>query len=160
MYGLSEGTYDLTASPTITDAADSPLTVYYQITNLVHAPTGDYQEYADVRGSETVEIVRADFILPAALTVLEESVFEGVTGLTAVDASRCAEIGKDAFRGSGLTLIRLPKDCEIDGQAFSGCGTVVVFAQPGGTTEAYCNANDQLIFVAEEPDAENSPYGD
>ena len=50
-YGKTEGTYDLTVSPTITNAADSPLTVYYQITA---------DGYETKTGSERVLIAKAD----------------------------------------------------------------------------------------------------
>ena len=88
-----------------------------------------------------------DFTLPAALKTIEESAFEGVAGLTVVDASTCASIGKGAFKDSGLQQIRLPKDCAIDADAFAGCGTVYVFAPAGGTTEAFCDSHDGVAFV-------------
>ena len=47
-YGTAEGTYDLTASPTYTDAGT--YTVYYQVTK---------QEYTTVTGSATVAIAKA-----------------------------------------------------------------------------------------------------
>lgn len=88
-----------------------------------------------------------DFTLPAALKTIEESAFEGVAGLTVVDASTCASIGKGAFKDSGLQQIRLPKDCAIDADAFAGCVTVYVFAPAGGTTEAFCDSHDGVAFV-------------
>ncbi len=50
MYGTTEGTYDKTASPTITNVADSPLTVYYKITA---------DNYVDKTGSATVTVTKA-----------------------------------------------------------------------------------------------------
>ena len=50
-YGTTEGTYDLDASPAITNAADSPLTVYYQVTANGYNPA---------TGSATVAISKAD----------------------------------------------------------------------------------------------------
>ena len=77
----------------------------------------------------------ASFTLPADTTVLEESAFEGVTGMTSVNASGCRKIGRWAFRGSGITRIMLPADCDINDEAFADCGRVLVFARAGGSTE-------------------------
>lgn len=91
-----------------------------------------------------------DFTLPSALTAIEESAFEGITGMTVVDASHCASIGKDAFKGCvNLTQIRLPKNCAIDPDAF-GSQTIYVFAPAGGDTQAYCENHGNLIFVEDD----------
>ena len=50
---------------------------------------------------------------------------------------------------TGLTQIRLPKDCTIDATAFDGCGTVYIFAPAGGDTEASCEGIENCVFVAE-----------
>jgi len=50
-YGTTKGTYDLEKSPTIKNAENSPLTVYYQITA---------NRYETKTGSETVKITKAD----------------------------------------------------------------------------------------------------
>ena len=72
-----------------------------------------------------------------------------ITLITVVDAGNCTSIGAYAFRGcTGLTQIRLDGECDIDATAFSGCGTVYVFAPKGGSTEDYCNDYNNLIFVA------------
>lgn len=93
----------------------------------------------------------ADFTLPAFLTELEESAFEGAA-MTAVDASHCETVGKWAFKDCGsLTRIRLPENCAIHDQVFDGCGTVYVFAPAGGTAESYCAAHNNCVFVAEAP---------
>lgn len=92
----------------------------------------------------------AAFTLPSSLTELGESAFEGMTAMTAVDAGHCTVIGRWAFRNcTGLNRIRLPGTCTIDADAFAGCGTVYIFAQPGGSTEAYCDAHENCVFVAE-----------
>ena len=57
-YGTTEGTYDLDASPAITNAADSPLTVYYQVTANGYNPA---------TGSATVAISKADITPTASL---------------------------------------------------------------------------------------------
>ena len=91
-----------------------------------------------VTAAFTAGLERPDFTMPASLTEIKESAFDGAAGMTAVDASRCTRIGKWAFRGAGLLHISLPKDCTIDPDAFEGRKKVYVFAEAGGTTEAYC----------------------
>ena len=90
-----------------------------------------------------------DFTLPAALQTIEESAFEGMTLMHIVDADSVTSIGKWAFKDTGLTQIRLPQNCAIDSTAFTGCGTVYVFAPAGGTTEDWCQNRSGIVFVAE-----------
>lgn len=99
---------------------------------------------------EEAEVVfgSPDFILPASLTTIEENAFEGLTAMKIVDAHNCTFIGNEAFKGTGLTQIKLPKDCEIDAAAF-GEQQIYVFAQAGGTTEEYCDDHDNLFFIAQ-----------
>ena len=59
-YGTASETYTLDASPTITNVAESPLTVYYTVTA---------DGYATLSGNATVEISKADQTAPAAPTV-------------------------------------------------------------------------------------------
>ena len=62
MYGTAEGVYNQTSSPTITNVADSPLTVYYKITA---------DNYADKTGLATVTINKGNptIIAPTAKTL-------------------------------------------------------------------------------------------
>ena len=92
----------------------------------------------------------ATFTLPAALTTIEESAFEGMTNMTIVDASSVTSIGANAFKNSGLTQIRLPQNCAIDATAFEGCATVYVFAPAGGTTVTSCAGIANCVFVPAE----------
>ena len=103
----------------------------------------------DANASDLLGDGTADFTLPADLTTLEASAFEGVTDLHIVDARSCTAIGANVFTGTGLSQIRLPKDCLIDTGAFSGCWRVFVFAEAGGMTEAYCSdpAHANCTFV-------------
>ena len=89
-----------------------------------------------------------DFTMPAALKTIEESAFEGMPLLHVVDAGSVTAIGKGAFKDTGLTQIKLPQNCQIDADAFEGCGTVYVFAPAGGSTEAFCDSHDGVTFVA------------
>ncbi len=92
----------------------------------------------------------ADFTMPSSLTSIGESAFEGNPMMSVVEAGHCTSIGKNAFKDCvNLTRIRLPAGCDIDPTAFSGCGTVYVFAPGGGSTESFCNDPDHenLIFI-------------
>ena len=90
-----------------------------------------------------------DFVMPTALTTIEESAFEGDTEISVVDASNVATIGKWAFKDcTGLTQIKLSQHCSIDASAFSGCGTVYVYAPAGGSTQEYCGkTTNPCVFV-------------
>ena len=89
----------------------------------------------------------ADFVLPANTAVIEESTFEGVSGLKIVDAASCTSIGPNVFSRTALEQIRLPGNCAIDPLAFEGCGTVCVFAPAGGQTETSCAGIKNCVFM-------------
>ncbi|MBP3854666.1 MAG: InlB B-repeat-containing protein [Ruminiclostridium sp.] len=75
-YGTTEGTYDKTASPTIANVKDSPLTVYYQVTA---------DNYETLTGSATVTLTKASQEKPVLSSTNEtiEGKADGViTGLT------------------------------------------------------------------------------
>jgi hypothetical protein len=69
--------------------------------------------------------------------------------MTVVDAHGVTSVGANAFGGcTGLKQIRLDRDCAIDDLAFSGCGTVYVYAPAGGETQAYCSkTTNPCVFV-------------
>ena len=121
----------------IRDASDTDVTANYAV------------KY--VPGTLTVRAkTNATFTLPQNARMIDESAFEGLTLMTAVDARYCTSIGANAFKGcTGLTQIQLPQNCSIHSSAFSGCGTVYVYAPSGGTTETYCDQYDNLIFLSE-----------
>ena len=121
----------------IRDASDTDVTANYAV------------KY--VPGTLTVRAkTNATFTLPQNARTIDESAFEGLTLMTAVDARYCTSIGANAFKGcTGLTQIQLPQNCSIHSSAFSGCGTVYVYAPSGGTTETYCDQYDNLIFLSE-----------
>ena len=85
----------------------------------------------------------ADFTLPADARTIGESAFEGAA-MCAVDARGCTRIGEYAFRDcAALMRIRLGKDCEIAGNAFSGCASLTaIFAPAGGSTEQWALTHD------------------
>jgi len=91
------------------------------------------------------------FILPTDLTRIEESSFENVSEMTAVDARSCSFIGPNTFKGcTNLTQIRLAGNCTIDPAAFEPDQVIYVFAPAGDSTEEFCDGYDNLIFVQEE----------
>ena len=61
-YGTTDGTYDKTASLTITNVADSPLTVYYQVTA---------DNYETKTGSATITITKASQSAPVVSSTNE-----------------------------------------------------------------------------------------
>lgn len=92
-----------------------------------------------------------DFTLPAFLTTVEEAAFVGIAASVVDVPESCISIGAHAFKDcANLTQIRLPANCEIDVSAFTGCGTVYVYAPAGGTTEEACAAIPNCVFTAEE----------
>ena len=89
--------------------------------------------------------------LPAGLTEIGDEAFMNtrlISPVTIPDGVKT--IGRRAFYGCfRLSAIRLPKDCDIHDEAFKGCNTVYVFAPAGGSTEAYCAAHENCVFVKE-----------
>ena len=90
-----------------------------------------------------------DFTMPAALSTIGESAFEGMPLLHITDADSVTSVGRWAFKDTGLTQISLPANCAIDADAFSGCGTVYIFAPAGGTTEDWCRDRTGIVFIAQ-----------
>ena len=92
----------------------------------------------------------ADFTLPAGVTAIEESAFEGAAMTRVIIPEDCESIGDYAFRDcAGLTCIRIPADCTLGTDVFAGCGTVYVFAPADSAAEAYCRSHGNCVFVAE-----------
>ena len=90
--------------------------------------------------------------LPASLTAIEESAFEGSADTAFVSAqSSLSSIGRNAFKDCPeLIVMQLPKNCAIDDDAFSGSTDLrTVIAPAGGTTEAWCQANNVAFLSAE-----------
>ena len=109
-------------------------------------PTGNATLYAQW---EAVTFGNADFKLPTGTRTIGESAFENDKNITAVDAHTCTAIGANAFNGcTGLTKIRLPKDCTIASSAFDDTALQTIFAPAGGTTEEWADEKG-IEFVAE-----------
>lgn len=91
-----------------------------------------------------------DFTLPAAIIFVDESAFEGIAATIVYIPDTCISIGKWAFKDCvNLTQIRIPADCAIETDAFSGCTNVVIFGTNGSAAETYANSHSNCTFVAE-----------
>ena len=110
-------------------------------------PTAHTTLYAQWKAKVTFGT--ASFKLPTGTRTIGESAFEGDEMITSVDAHTCTSIGANAFKNcTGLTKIRLPKDCTIADSAFDDTALQTIFAPAGGTTETWAN-NNRIDFVAE-----------
>ena len=84
------------------------------------------------------EFGTADMTLPSGVTAVEESAFEGMPVKAVRIGDSCRSVGAYAFRGcTGLTRLRLPRDCAMGDGVLEGCGAVIIFAPAGGSTEAW-----------------------
>ena len=103
-------------------------------------------------GSGTEEDGDADFAQPWDTAEIEEDAFENNISITAVDAGGCGILGAGAFRGcTGLTKIRLPKDCIFGEGVFDGCTSLtVLYGEGGGTAQEWAEAHG-LLFADETP---------
>lgn len=90
-----------------------------------------------------------DFILPSALTVIDESAFESISAKIVYIPDSCIKIGAFAFRNSAVEQIRIPTGCTIDDTAFYGCESVQIFGTSGSAAETFCNSHNNCTFIAE-----------
>ena len=100
------------------------------------------------------EFGTADMTLPSGVTAVEESAFEGMPVKAVRIGDSCRSVGAYAFRGcTGLTRLRLPKDCAMGDGVLDGCGAVVIFAPAGGSTETWAKrwieSHPECVFQAE-----------
>ena len=99
---------------------------------------------------EIPEFGEPEMTLPAAVTVIEESAFEGTAAGVVYIPDTCTSVGSFAFRDSAVTRIRIPANCALGEDVFSGCEKVFIFGTAGSPAEEYCNTHDNCTFVAEE----------
>ena len=93
-----------------------------------------------------------DFTLPAAIRTIEAGAFEGAAMKIVSVPEGCAAIGANAFKDCAkLWQIRVPANCAIGDGAFSGCGTVYIYAPAGSPAESFCAApaNANCVFCEE-----------
>ena len=84
---------------------------------------------------------QADFVLPAFLTLIEESAFEGVAAASVEVSENVAAIEARAFADcKNLREITIPASVkEIDDHAFDGCEGVTVYGTKGTEAERIAN---------------------
>ena len=90
-----------------------------------------------------------DFSLPASLTAIEASAFEGIPAEVVYIPDTCTSIGAYAFKNSAVAQIRIPADCSIASTAFDGCEAVRIFGTPGSAAEAFCDTHENCTFTEE-----------
>lgn len=94
-----------------------------------------------------------DFSLPASVTSIEESAFEGGAMAVIYIPDGCTSIGAYAFKDcKELVQIRIPSGCVVDDRAFDGCGTVYIFSENIEEMEAFCRNHENCLFVKETTD--------
>ena len=95
------------------------------------------------------ELGEPDLTLPAALTRIDVSAFEGIAATTVYVPDTCVSIGAYAFRNSAVRKIRIPAGCTMASTAFDGCEDVRIFGTIGSPAEAFCKAHDNCSFIPE-----------
>lgn len=101
---------------------------------------------------ESIPFGAPDFVIPAGVTAIETSAFEGVAATIVEIPANCTSIGDYAFKNCAhLTQIRIPADCALGTDVFDGCEKVYVFSAAGSPAEAYCSApgHGNCVFIAE-----------
>ena len=88
-----------------------------------------------------------DFTLPAGLTSIETSAFEGIAATIVFIPDTCTSIGDNAFRGASIKKIRIPDNCGIGADVFADCEKVYIYSSTGSEAESYCEAHSNCIFV-------------
>lgn len=95
-------------------------------------------------------MLQPDFVLPSAVTTIEESAFENMSAGVVYIPDTCTRIGKWAFRNcKNLKQIRIPANCSVGSEAFSGCPEVVIFGTTGSPAQTYAENHANCSFVAE-----------
>ena len=91
-----------------------------------------------------------DFKLPASITAIEESAFEGSNMSVVFIPDSCKKIADYAFKDCNLlTQIRIPETCTVSDYAFDGCEEMYIFGTAGSDAESYCQSHEGFTFVEE-----------
>ena len=95
-------------------------------------------------------MLQPGLVLPSTVTTIEESAFEGSSVGVVYIPDTCTRIGKWAFRNcKNLKQIRIPANCTVGSEAFSGCPEVVIFGTTGSPAQTYAENHANCSFVAE-----------
>lgn len=155
----------LTVEVTFNDGSKQAVTDYAVETWVEHSEDKplvygyDFKvTYGDLSDTSEINITlnplpiygQPDLTLPAAIITVDESAFEGIAATIVYIPDTCTSIGKWAFKDcTNLTQIRIPANCAIGTDAFSGCVNVVIFGTKGSAAENYANSHSNCTFVAE-----------
>ena len=123
-------------------------------TLIITKPKQTYVFNPDPCWIELIEMFRPEygipeFVLPASLQAIEEFAFEGIAAHVVYVPDTCQQIGNYAFKDSELYQIRIPKNCRIGEEPFSGCTEVYIYSSAGSFAEEYCAVHDNCTFVVE-----------
>ena len=146
--GLSEEVNDYDVATWIEHSDDKPLVYGYDF----KVAYGDLSDTSEINITlNPLPVYRQpDFSLPAAIITVDESAFEGIAATIVYIPDTCTSIGKWAFKDcTKLTQIRIPANCAIGTDAFSGCVNVLIFSTKGSAAETYANSHANCTFVAE-----------
>jgi hypothetical protein len=120
-YGTAEGTYDLTASPTYTDAGT--YTVYYQVTK---------QEYTTVTGSAVVAIAKA----AGTISFATPSISKNITDAAFTNALTQTGDGSVSYESS-LTSVATVNSSTGEVTIIGAGSTVITATVADGTNYSY-----------------------
>ena len=95
-----------------------------------------------LRGAPKRSVSKESFTLPALLTMIDESAFEGIAARRVEVSENVVSIGRRAFADcKGLREIRIPATVrKVDDLALEGCENVTVFGTAGSEAERFAKA--------------------
>ena len=139
-YGTAEGTYDLTASPTYTDAGT--YTVYYQVTK---------QEYTTVTGSAVVAIAKA----AGTISYATPSISKNITDAAFTNALTQTGDGSVSYESS-LTSVATVNSSTGEVTIVGTGSTVITATVADGTNYSYATKTASYTLTV-KPGGLNAP---
>ena len=139
-YGTAEGTYDLTASPTYTDAGT--YTVYYQVTK---------QEYTTVTGSAVVAIAKA----AGTISFATPSISKNITDAAFTNALTQTGDGSVSYESS-LTSVATVNSSTGEVTIVGTGSTVITATVADGTNYSYATKTASYTLTV-KPGGLNAP---
>ena len=139
-YGTAEGTYDLTASPTYTDAGT--YTVYYQVTK---------QEYTTVTGSAVVAIAKA----AGTISFATASISKNITDAAFTNALTQTGDGSVSYESS-LTSVATVNSSTGEVTIVGTGSTVITATVADGTNYSYATKTASYTLTV-KPGGLNAP---